>query len=63
MIIPIPLLPGSPDGFPVAWPDDLGVGTHESVIAPTLLFHAIAAIEHLILGPAVSENHGNMGEA
>ena len=48
-------------GFAIAavpGPDDLRVGPHEGVITPALLLHAFAAIEQLIILPAVGDDKG-----
>ena len=39
-------------------PDDLRVGAHEGVLAPALLLHAVAALEQLVVAPAVGDDEG-----
>jgi hypothetical protein len=45
-------------GAAVPRPDDLRIGPHEGVLAPALLLHAVAAIEQLVVLPAVGDDEG-----
>ena len=49
-------VPFMPLGTAAFGPDDLRIRAHQNDIAPTLLLHAVAAIEQLIILPAVCEN-------
>src|SRR5690606_10126482 len=46
-------VPVFPRGAAAFGPDDLRVGTHEGVRAPTFLFHAVAAVEQLVVFPTI----------
>ena len=54
----VPVFPTGAGGFLMAGPDNLRVGTDERVRAPTLLFHAVAAFEELIVAPAIGDDEG-----
>jgi len=52
----VPVLPRGPRFLLVAGPDDLGIGADQGVGAPALLLHAIAALQQLVIPPAVGED-------
>jgi len=54
----VPVLPLGPGRGALPRPDDLRVGSDQCVRAPALLFHAIAAIEQLVILPAVGDDQG-----
>ena len=39
-------------------PDDLWIRAHQGVLAPPLLFHAVAAVENLVVAPAIGDDQG-----
>ncbi len=54
----VPVFPFGAGGRAVAGPDDLRIGTDEVVGAPTLLFETVAAVEKLVVAPAVGDDEG-----